>query len=95
MLWNKYWVNTLSQSPLISVRLSSVFSTATEGLTFFPTQNRAYAASQLTDLHQKLTKAASNVPQTKPIVPPLPPGEKGSSSSKVRELHLFDAWIEI
>ncbi|KAI0284592.1 Mov34-domain-containing protein [Russula aff. rugulosa BPL654] len=62
LLWNKYWVNTLSQSPLIS--------------------NRAYAASQLTDLHQKLTKAASNVPQTKPIVPPLPPGEKGSSSKK-------------
>jgi len=61
LLWNKYWVNTLSQSPLIS--------------------NRAYAASQLTDLHQKLTKAASNVPQTKPIVPPLPP-EKGTSASK-------------
>jgi len=61
LLWNKYWVNTLSQSPLIS--------------------NRAYAASQLTDLHQKLTKAAGNVPQTKPVVPPLPPtGEKGSSS---------------
>lgn len=59
----------------------------------FPTQNRAYAASQLTDLHQKLTKAASNVPQTKPIVPPLPPGEKGSSS-KVRELHPHDACVE-
>jgi COP9 signalosome complex subunit 5 len=72
LLWNKYWVNTLSQSPLIS--------------------NRAYAASQLTDLHQKLTKAASNVPQTKPIVPPLPPGEKGSSS-KVRELHPLDACV--
>lgn len=56
------------------------------------TQNRAYAASQLTDLHQKLTKAASNVPQTKPIVPPLPPGEKGSSS-KVRELHLLDTCV--
>jgi len=61
LLWNKYWVNTLSQSPLIS--------------------NRAYAASQLTDLHQKLTRAAGNVPQTKPVVPPLPPtGEKGSTS---------------
>ena len=82
MLWNKYWVNTLSQSPLISVR-PCAFSASTEGLTFFFTQNRAYAASQLTDLHQKLTKAASNVPQTKPVVPPLPPGEKGSSSSKV------------
>lgn len=65
LLWNKYWVNTLSQSPLIS--------------------NRAYAASQLSDLHQKLTKAASNVPQTKPIVPPLPPGDKGLSTSKKSE----------
>ncbi|KAI0293953.1 Mov34-domain-containing protein [Russula brevipes] len=65
LLWNKYWVNTLSQSPLIS--------------------NRAYAASQLTDLHQKLTKAATNVPQTKPVVPPLPPGEKGGSTSKKTE----------
>ncbi|ETW76043.1 Metallo peptidase M67A [Heterobasidion irregulare TC 32-1] len=49
LLWNKYWVNTLSQSPLIS--------------------NRAYAASQLVDLHQKLAKAASNVPHTKPVPP--------------------------
>jgi len=62
LLWNKYWVNTLSQSPLIS--------------------NRAYAASQLTDLHQKLTKAASNVLQTKPVIPPLPALDKGSSVSK-------------
>lgn len=63
LLWNKYWVNTLSQSPLIS--------------------NRAYAASQLTDLHQKLTKAATNVAQTKPIIPALPStGEKVSSTTK-------------
>ncbi|KAH9962171.1 JAB1/Mov34/MPN/PAD-1 ubiquitin protease-domain-containing protein [Russula dissimulans] len=62
LLWNKYWVNTLSQSPLIS--------------------NRAYAASQLTDLHQKLTKAASNVLQTKPVIPPLPALDKGGSASK-------------
>lgn len=94
LLWNKYWVNTLSQSPLISVRLSCAFSTSTKRGSYF-IQNRAYAASQLTDLHQKLTKAASNVPQTKPIVPPLPPGEKGSSSSKVREQHRFDAWYRI
>ena len=25
LLWNKYWVNTLSQSPLISVRCKSVY----------------------------------------------------------------------
>ncbi|TFY80713.1 hypothetical protein EWM64_g3298 [Hericium alpestre] len=51
LLWNKYWVNTLSQSPLIS--------------------NRAYAASQLSDLHEKLVKAASSVPHTRPAVPTL------------------------
>ncbi|KAI0037234.1 Mov34-domain-containing protein [Vararia minispora EC-137] len=56
LLWNKYWVNTLSQSPLIS--------------------NRAYAASQLQDLHQKLRKAATNVPGTKPVIPSLPSQEK-------------------
>ena len=93
MLWNKYWVNTLSQSPLISVCLFLCLLHLDQGAYSFSNQNRAYAASQLTDLHQKLTKAAGNVPQTKPIVPPLPPGEKGSSSSKVRELHLLDAWV--
>ncbi|KAF7375096.1 MPN domain-containing protein [Mycena sanguinolenta] len=52
MLWNKYWVNTLSQSPLIS--------------------NRAYAVSQLADLHQKLAKAQSSVTSTRAPVPVLP-----------------------
>jgi len=52
LLWNKYWVNTLSQSPLIS--------------------NRAYAASQLQDLEQKLHKSATHVLQTKPVIPSLP-----------------------
>ncbi|KAJ7072431.1 JAB1/Mov34/MPN/PAD-1 ubiquitin protease-domain-containing protein [Mycena amicta] len=52
MLWNKYWVSTLSQSPLIS--------------------NRAYAVSQLADLHQKLSKAQSSVSSTRAAVPVLP-----------------------
>ncbi|KAJ7914846.1 JAB1/Mov34/MPN/PAD-1 ubiquitin protease-domain-containing protein [Mycena leptocephala] len=52
MLWNKYWVNTLSQSPLIS--------------------NRAYAVSQLSDLHQKLAKAQSAVASTRAAVPVIP-----------------------
>jgi len=51
LLWNKYWVNTLSQSPLIS--------------------NRAYSVSQLTDLHQKLSKAQSVVGSTRPAAPTL------------------------
>ncbi|KAF9458160.1 JAB1/Mov34/MPN/PAD-1 ubiquitin protease-domain-containing protein [Collybia nuda] len=58
MLWNKYWVNTLSQSSLIS--------------------NRAYSVSQLTDLHQKLSKAQSSVAATRAPVPTLK--EKDSSS---------------
>ncbi|KAI0264646.1 Mov34-domain-containing protein [Gloeopeniophorella convolvens] len=63
LLWNKYWINTLSQSPLIS--------------------NRAYAASQLSDLHQKLTKAAGNVTSTKPVVPTLPAStDKNGQTSK-------------
>ncbi|GJE86604.1 Mov34/MPN/PAD-1 family protein [Phanerochaete sordida] len=49
LLWNKYWVNTLSQSPLIS--------------------NRAYAVSQLSDLHQKLAKAGQTVPNTRAPAP--------------------------
>ncbi|KAI0311639.1 JAB1/Mov34/MPN/PAD-1 ubiquitin protease-domain-containing protein [Amylostereum chailletii] len=61
LLWNKYWVNTLSQSPLIS--------------------NRAYAASQLSDLHQKLAKAVSTVPGTKPTLPTLPQ-DKSTSQKK-------------
>nr|GAT57603.1 predicted protein [Mycena chlorophos] len=52
MLWNKYWVSTLSQSPLIS--------------------NRAYAVSQLADLHQKLSKAQSSVASTRAAIPVLP-----------------------
>lgn len=50
LLWNKYWVNTLSQSALIS--------------------NRSYAVAQLADLHQKLTKAASTVNNTR-APPPI------------------------
>ncbi|KAF9815784.1 hypothetical protein IEO21_04368 [Rhodonia placenta] len=51
LLWNKYWVNTLSQSALIS--------------------NRAYAASQLADLAQKLTKAQTAISSTKAPAPSL------------------------
>ncbi|THH31010.1 hypothetical protein EUX98_g3191 [Antrodiella citrinella] len=51
LLWNKYWVNTLSQSALIS--------------------NRAYAVSQLNDLHQKLVKAQTTVATTRAPQPTL------------------------
>ncbi|OCH93914.1 Mov34-domain-containing protein [Obba rivulosa] len=51
MLWNKYWVGTVSGSALIS--------------------NRAYAAAQLADLHQKLAKAQNSVPNSRAPVPVL------------------------
>ncbi|KAF8801678.1 Mov34-domain-containing protein [Phlegmacium glaucopus] len=63
MLWNKYWVNTLSQSPLLS--------------------NRAYAVSQLSDLHQKLAKAQNSIGSTKPVVPSLK--DKDSVQKKEKE----------
>ncbi|KAL0069026.1 COP9 signalosome catalytic subunit rri1 [Marasmius tenuissimus] len=62
MLWNKYWANTLSQSPLIS--------------------NRAYAVSQLADLHQKLSKAGSAVPSTRATLPSLQEKENSSKTEK-------------
>jgi len=65
MLWNKYWVNTLSQSPLIS--------------------NRAYSVSQLSDLHQKLSKAQTSVGTTRAIVPTLKEKEGGSGAAKQKE----------
>ncbi|KAK0461144.1 JAB1/Mov34/MPN/PAD-1 ubiquitin protease-domain-containing protein [Desarmillaria tabescens] len=64
LLWNKYWVNTLSQSPLIS--------------------NRAYAVSQLSDLHQKLSKVQTSVTNTRAPIPILQDKE-GSASKKEKE----------
>jgi len=62
MLWNKYWANTLSQSPLIS--------------------NRAYAVSQLSDLHQKLSRAQTSVVNTQPQLPSLKDKEPSTSKEK-------------
>jgi COP9 signalosome complex subunit 5 len=65
MLWNKYWVNTLSQSPLVS--------------------NRAYAVSQLSDLHQKLTKAQNTISATKAAVPSLKDSHKQKEKDKEKK----------
>jgi COP9 signalosome complex subunit 5 len=35
LLWNKYWVNTLSQSPLISVRLLYILHLGVDSYEFF------------------------------------------------------------
>ncbi|KAH8116206.1 Mov34-domain-containing protein [Phellopilus nigrolimitatus] len=64
-LWNKYWVNTLSTSPLIS--------------------NRAYAASQLSDLAQKLGKAQSTVVNTRASIPRPPKDEKDKHKEKGKQ----------
>lgn len=65
LLWNKYWVNTLSQSPLIS--------------------NRAYAVSQIVDLHQKLSKAQGSVSNTRAPMPTLKGQEEKASSVPKKE----------
>lgn len=70
-LWNKYWINTLSSSPLISVRTYRIINQSTiDCWIFFPLQNRAYAVSQLTDLHNKLSNAQKSIPSTRPTLPP-------------------------
>ncbi|THV07255.1 Mov34-domain-containing protein [Dendrothele bispora CBS 962.96] len=62
LLWNKYWANTLSQSPLIS--------------------NRAYAASQLSDLNLKLSKVQSTITGTRASLPTLKGKEDGKQKEK-------------
>ncbi|OAX40559.1 Mov34-domain-containing protein [Rhizopogon vinicolor AM-OR11-026] len=64
LLWNKYWVNTLSQSPLIS--------------------NRAYAVSQIVDLHQKLSKAQASVSSTRAPIP-APKGQDEKTTNAKEE----------
>ncbi|KAF8510517.1 Mov34-domain-containing protein [Hysterangium stoloniferum] len=65
-LWNKYWVNTLSSSPLIS--------------------NRAYAVSQLTDLHGKLSNAQKTVSTTRASAPSLNKAANASDSTQTSGL---------
>ncbi|GBE87458.1 Mov34-domain-containing protein [Sparassis latifolia] len=65
LLWNKYWVNTVSQSALIS--------------------NRAYAAAQLIDLHQKLSKAQSSVSGTRAPPPALKDDKVAKKEERKRE----------
>jgi hypothetical protein len=48
-------------------------------------QNRAYAVSQLTDLHQKLSKAQGAVQNTRAQAPTLPADEKAAASGKGKE----------
>jgi hypothetical protein len=86
MLWNKYWVNTLSQSPLISVRRPLFFfSNMSECPLTFEFQNRAYAVSQLNDLQQKLAKAQSAVSSTKATAPSSKDKESKDKEEKKKE----------
>ncbi|KAI6006444.1 JAB1/Mov34/MPN/PAD-1 ubiquitin protease-domain-containing protein [Pisolithus marmoratus] len=72
LLWKKYWVNTLSQSPLIS--------------------NRAYAVSQIADLHEKLSRAESTVSNTRPTIPALK-GQEEKSNGKQDEKKKEDSHL--
>ncbi|KAH0834961.1 Mov34-domain-containing protein [Lanmaoa asiatica] len=70
LLWNKYWVNTLSGSNLIS--------------------NRAYAVSQIADLHEKLARAQTAVGNTRAPVPTLKGQDEKGSNNKVSHTSQFD-----
>jgi hypothetical protein len=54
-------------------------------LTTIALQNRAYAVSQLSDLHQKLSKASSAVQNTKAQAPTMPVDEKVAAAGKGKE----------
>jgi COP9 signalosome complex subunit 5 len=87
LLWNKYWVNTLSQSPLISVSKDVPRS----AVLLISLKNRAYAVSQLSDLHQKLAKAQLVIGGTRATVPTLKDGTPQGSTGKVSVLFLMHA----
>lgn len=62
LLWNKYWVTTLSQSPLVSVSLSlCAFAGLAHHLPRPSKQNRAYMTSQIGDLVEKIGKTEQSV----------------------------------
>ncbi len=65
-LWNKYWVNTLSQSTIISVSEPTHLDEngkINDLLTGYLhwSQSRPYASSQLKDLTAKLSQAESRI----------------------------------
>ena len=60
---------------------------------FHALQNRAYAVSQLGDLHQKLSRAQANVANTQAQAPLLK--DKEPSNSKVRQVNFCCFLVKI
>jgi COP9 signalosome complex subunit 5 len=88
LLWNKYWVATLSQSLILSVSASLAHN-----MSDFPLiiQNRSYATDQVEDLNLKIKAASTNLqPRTGAhfkLVEDLSGGDtKGKSSVPVKRL---------
>lgn len=93
LLWNKYWINTLSQSPLISVCIFiSYLKLCLENI--FVLQNRAYATSQINDLHQKLARAQTSVINSRAPVPTLPKDKDENAVSSKVKIYIF-FWSDI
>lgn len=88
LLWNKYWVATLSQSLILSV---SPFSSSLRSSAY--KQNQSYATDQVLSLNDKIKHAASNLQpksgaQLKLVNPP-PGQETGSSKGKGKSKNTF------
>jgi COP9 signalosome complex subunit 5 len=83
LLWNKYWVATLSQSLLVSVSSSAWHHSTADS-----TQNRSYATSQTTDLAEKIRSATdslgnhqANLRIKKETAGAKAPGDKGKGAA--------------
>lgn len=56
LLWNKYWVNTLSSNPLLTVSEFNVMCIADHYV-----KNRDYTGGQISDLAEKLEQAETQL----------------------------------
>lgn len=80
LLWNKYWVATLSQSNILSVSVHFCWQT----LFMLTPQNRSYGTSQLKDLNAKLASAANKLSESSADLKlrSLPPSSKEDKPKK-------------
>lgn len=61
LLWNKYWVNTLSSCSMITVSTCQPHAQIHLLCVFFSLQNADYTTQQIADLSQKLERAEFQV----------------------------------
>ena len=82
-LWNKYWVNTLSSSSLLTVlrntnkRLPSYYECGNKSK-FLTSQNAEYTTGQIFDLSDKLEQSESSLGRAGMMLTSLDPNEKKS-----------------